>query len=407
MKGKSLAIIGTQYGDEGKGKIVDFLSEKADYVVRYQGGANAGHTITVGEKEVILHQIPSGIVRGKKCIMGRGMVINPFTLKEEIENLKNAGYEVKDNLMIDSGAHIVLPKHIDYSKSESGTGKGIAPCYGDKSRKKGLRFYDLVNGIEDYDKFDLDARQNIETYQYFLDEHRDLLDIVGETSFELYLSKENGKNILFEGAQAIGLDIDLGQYPESTSSNTGVGGILTGSGVSHKFLDRVVGIAKAYVTRVDKNGAGPLVTQIDGEIANYLRENGGEYGATTGRPRRCGWFDVPLVKHSIRTNGIDNLVLTKLDVLSGLDNLKIATYYENGSEINGYISDAPGLRKLTPHYETLPGWGEDISSAKKMSELPNNARNYINKLEILLNVPIDVSVGPERNQTIIKGDYWV
>jgi adenylosuccinate synthase len=407
MKGKSLAVIGTQYGDEGKGKIVDFLSEKADYVVRYQGGANAGHTITVGEKEVILHQIPSGIVRGKKCVMGRGMVINPVTLKEEIEMLENSNFSVKDNLIIDPGAHIVLPKHIDYSKSESGTGKGIAPCYGDKSKKFGLRFYDLINKIEDYDKFDLDARQNIETYQYFLDKHRDLSDFIRETSFELYLAKENGKNILFEGAQAIGLDIDMGQYPESTSSNTGVGGIIAGTGVSHKFLDKVVGIAKAYVTRVDKNGAGPLVTQINGKIGDYLRENGDEYGSTTGRPRRCGWFDVPLVKHSILTNGIENLILTKLDVLGGLDNLKIANYYENCSEIKGYIADAPSLRKLTPHYENLSGWQEDISSCKKINELPKNARKYVDRLEELLKIPIDISVGPERNQTIIRRNYWV
>ena len=257
------------------------------------------------------------------------------------------------------------------------------------------------------DKFDLDARQNLESYQYFLEKHSDLSDLIEDTSFELYLAKENGKNILFEGAQAIGLDIDLGQYPESTSSNTGVGGILTGTGVSHKFIDKVVGIAKAYVTRVDKNGAGPLVTQIDGEIRDYLRENGREYGATTRRPRRCGWFDVPLVKHSIRTNGIENLILTKLDVLSGLDNLKIATYYENGSKISGYVADAPSLRKLTPHYETLPGWKEDISSCKKMNELPENARNYVDRLEKLLDVLIDISVGPERNQTIIRGNYWI
>jgi adenylosuccinate synthase len=406
MSGKGIVVIGMQYGDEGKGKLVDFLSENADFVVRYQGGANAGHTIKIGDKQVILHQIPSGILRGKKCIMGRGMVINPVTVKEEMKELEDKGFQVKGNLFIDPCAHMVLPEQVDGSKSESGTGRGIAPCYANKAGKKGLRFFDLDVSLQNIHAFDVAARMNLVKYKKFLEEHKDLLEYAQDGSKLLYYAKENNYNILFEGAQGVGLDIDHGQYPEGTSSNPTIGGVMTGSGVSHKFIDMVIGVAKAYVTRVDANGAGPLTTQLDDEVGEKIRDKGGEYGATTGRPRRCGWFDVPLIKYGIRINGIDRIFLTKLDVLSGFNEVKICVGYEKDGEEVGFIPDAIKLRNVKPIYESMPGWEQEITGCRIFEELPENAKRYVNRLMTLLGVPLDISVGPERNQTIMKDSYW-
>jgi adenylosuccinate synthase len=414
MVGKSIAIIGTQYGDEGKAKIIDHLASGSDIVVRYQGGANAGHTVVFEDKKIILHQIPSGIIQGKTCIMGGGMVIDPVALKEEIRELERNGInDVWMNLKIDPSAHIILPEHINDSKSESGTGRGIAPCYGDKAKKRGLRFFDMLNIDKSLHKFDINARPYLEKYRDFLEKHLDLRRLVENTSVYLHNSRKAGKNILYEGAQAVGLDICHGQYPESTSSNPSIGGIFSGTGISHKDIDMVVGIAKAYITRVDKNGEGPLVTQIGGELEERIREAGGEFGATTGRPRRCGWNDSVLVNHAIRTCGMDRIVLTKLDILSGLPENKICIGYDytpipsEYRNVSGfYLPDAVTLRTASPVYMPLETWDEEINSAKSMEDLPKNARSHISKLQDLFGVPIDVSVGPDRDQTIIRTDYW-
>ncbi len=413
MVGKGIAVIGTQYGDEGKGKIVDYLAEEADVVVRYQGGANAGHTLKAGDLEVITHQIPSGVLRGKIGVIGRGMVIDPFTLKKEIAELREKGFIITPrNLIIDGGAHLVLPEGIEASKGESGTGRGIAPTYADKHGKSGLRFYDLADvGRKSWDKFDTEARPNLERHRDFLMEHQDLEEFIRlHVPRDLHDLRKSGKNILFEGAQAVGLDIDAGQYPECTSSNTGVSGILSGSGVSHKDIDLVIGVAKAYVTRVDRNEAGPLVGRMEPEMETMVRDKGGEFGATTSRPRRCGWFDLPLVKHAIMENGIDKIILTKMDVLSGIDTIKIMktiAYDKIGGHPN-YIPDAPTLRRAGPgSWVNMDGWGENIRECRSLGELPRNSRNFVLSLENMLGVPVDVSVGPDREETIISEDYWV
>jgi adenylosuccinate synthase len=409
--GKSIAVIGTQYGDEGKGKIVDYLAEGADAVVRYQGGANAGHTLKAGELEVITHHIPSGVLRGKVGIMGRGMVINPVTLKEEIAKLRSFGIDITpENLKIDMGAHLVLPEGIETSKGQSGTGKGIAPTYEAKHGKSGLRFYDLLNIKKRLDILDKEARPNLEIYREFLNKHEDLLDFTMENvPHYLWNIKQQGRNILFEGAQGVGLDVDAGQYPESTSSHTGVAGILYGAGVSHKDIDLVVGIAKAYVTRVDKNEEGPLVGRMEPELEAMIREAGGEFGATTGRPRRCGWFDLPLVRQAIRENGIDRIVLTKMDVLSGIDPLKLMEVinYEGDSPNYHFVPDAAILRRATPgKMVELNGWQDNIRNCRTCEELPRNATYFVKTLENMLNTPIDISVGPDREETIISDNYW-
>lgn len=418
----SLMIVGGQWGDEGKGKIVDFLAEKADVIVRATGGNNAGHTVVVGDKTYKFHLIPSGIIHpGKLNIIGNGTVIDPNVLVDEIQMVKKSGIDVDDsNLIISSTSHIITQKHIseDLESSESKkigtTGRGIGPCYKEKIARTGLRMHDFVR----------DDNENARTLRPFV---KDTYMFVNDA-----FSKQ--KKVLFEGAQGTLLDIDHGTYPFVTSSNPTAGGILSGSGVGPGKIESVVGIFKAYCTRV---GGGPFPTELgspdetksegtwdkiepefDGllldatEKANsgneyflgkHMRLMGREYGTTTKRPRRCGWFDVVAAKYSVMINGLSSVVITKLDVISGLKEIKICTCYEiDGMKYDNFLLDSKLLERAKPVYETLPGWKTDLTQITNFSELPKEASDYIEKIEELVGIPVSiVSVGPERNQTMV------
>lgn len=406
-------IIGSQWGDEGKGKITDLLSKEADIIVRFQGGNNAGHTIVVGEEVFKLHLLPSGVVMGKQNCIGAGVVIEPFALLEEIENIQKRGIEI--DLTIDPYCHIILPYHkvIDQSSEDNlgenkigTTGKGIGPCYADKVNRVGIRFVDFLDAQE----FKILLKKNVAlknqqnpNYSFNADEIYDqyaplipkLKQYLGDVSGMLY-ENLNKKKIIFEGAQGTMLDIGHGTYPFVTSSNTISGGVFVNVGIPPMDLD-VVGIVKAYTTRV---GSGPFPTELNGEMGEKIRIAGQEFGTTTGRPRRCGWLDLPLLKYSTRLNGFTQLALTKLDVLSGIETLKIATGYE----IDGTKADFPltvnQLDSLTPVYVEMPGFefDQDISSYDK---LPNTAKQYIEFIEDYLKVNVTIlSTGPKRSQTM-------
>jgi adenylosuccinate synthase len=402
-------VVGMQYGDEGKGKLVDFLAKDADYVVRFQGGNNAGHTVVVNGEETILHFIPSGAFHDNICVMGNGVVLDLVEFKKEIEMLKEKGVDLSDRMLISENAHLILPADVDDSKNDKigSTGKGIAPAYTNKFAKTGLRVRDILNAETEIDDIDLRARENLTKFKDFLLEHSYLKKSVVNVSKVLNEAIDSGKNVLFEGAQAVGLDIDHGHYPFVTSSNCSAGGACTGTGVSPVKIDRVFGVSKAYITRVDREGESPLTTQIDGEIGDLIREKGKEYGATTGRPRRCGWFDCVLAKHALRVNGIKDMVITKLDILDGLDEVKICTHYDlDGGRVDDFPSDAIMQRKCKPVYEVLPGWKEDITGIKTFEELPETAQAYIKRIEELLGVNVMmVTNGPGREECIpIKMD---
>jgi adenylosuccinate synthase len=422
----NVVVVGAQWGDEGKGKVVDIFTEYADDVIRFQGGNNAGHTLVVGNDKVILHLIPSGILHpGKRCIIGNGVVLDPEVFIQEITALKAGGRLLDDScLLLSESLHIIMPYHkkIDIAreiKSGSGkigtTGRGIGPCYEDKIGRRGIRLMELL----DRDCFARKLRENLEEKNFLLEKYlgaapldfdeifetycgyADVLrKYVADTSLILRQDISAGKKILFEGAQGTMLDIDYGTYPFVTSSSTCAGGACTGTGVGPRELHEIIGISKAYVTRV---GSGPFPTELEDEFGERLRTAGGEFGSTTGRPRRCGWFDALVARYSVRINGLTGIALTKLDVLSGFDTIKVCTGYRYQDQL---LTELPASMEVfsacQPVYEDLPGWRADITSVRRIEDLPENARKYIKRLEELVCCPITlVSVGPRRDETII------
>jgi adenylosuccinate synthase len=422
----NVVIVGTQWGDEGKGKIVDLLAEHADVVVRFQGGNNAGHTMVVGGEQLITHLIPSGILQQKVCMIGNGVVVDPAILIEEFDHLTSRSVDISpDNLKISEKAHLIMPYHkqIDHAREKlkgdkkiGTTGRGIGPAYEDKATRQGIRFVDLldpeefrekVNTILDEKNFylkhylsaeTLDGARIIDQYEAYAER---LAPYVTNVSIIIDRTIKNGQQVLFEGAQGTHLDIDHGTYPFVTSSNTIAGNACCGAGVGPAAITDVIGIVKAYTTRV---GKGPFPTELFDEAGDRIQEKGAEFGATTGRRRRCGWLDTVILRNSVRLNGLTSLAVTKLDVLDGLESLKICTGYEYKGEIlNTFPASLKVLGDCQPVYETLPGWPDNITDAKEMNDLPANVINYLNRIEELTETPIHiVSVGAERNQTILK-----
>ena len=421
----SVVLIGAQWGDEGKGKVTDFLAEKADIVVRYQGGNNAGHTVVVGEEEFKLHLIPSGILYPEKiCIIGNGVVIDPAVLLEELKYLAERGINT-DNLRISPRAHVIMPYHkkldevIEESKGANKIGttkRGIGPAYMDKAARVGIRIVDLM----DKEEFELQLEQNLKEKNHLLDrvydakgfdkdsvmkeylEYADLLrKYVADTSVIIYDALQEGKNVLFEGAQGTLLDLDHGTYPFVTSSHPIAGAACTGAGLGPTQITKTLGILKAYTTRV---GEGPFPTELNDAVGLHLREVGHEFGTTTGRPRRCGWFDAVIARYAARISGLNSFAVTKLDVLTGIETLKICTGYKYRGEI---ITDFPAslkvLQECEPVYEEMPGWTEDITGARSFDELPKNAQAYLNRFTELSKTPISIiGIGTRRTQTIIR-----
>ncbi len=414
-------VIGTQWGDEGKGKVVDYFSKNASYVVRFQGGNNAGHTIKVGEEVYKLHIVPSGVIQGKIGIIGNGVVIDPEVLIKEIDQLKSRGITPK--LMISDRANIIMPYHkiLDgaeekyLGKEKIGTTKrGIGPCYSDKIARKGIRAIDLKNKNSLSKKLDsiipvkkklfevyeikekLDKNEILQKYAGFGDF---LKDYIFPTHIELNNAISDDKNILLEGAQGTMLDVDYGSYPFTTSSHTLAGGAVIGSGIGPRNIDDVIGIVKAYTTRV---GGGPMPTELFDENGKHLQDKGHEFGTTTSRPRRCGWLDLVVVKHSCQLSSITHIAITKLDVLDGLKTIKICTDYKlNGKEINYFPADIEDVKECKPIYKEFKGWYEIDRSSKNLSDLPKEARDYLKFIEKEIKTPISiVSIGPGRKETI-------
>ncbi len=420
-------VIGAQWGDEGKGKIIDILAKKSDYIVRFQGGNNAGHTVVVKDKKFILHLIPSGVLhKGKICIIGNGVVIDPKALLDEIDKLKKEGIVVsKKNLIIDEKAHVIFPYHkiLDSLKEENkgttkiGTTKrGIGPCYTDKVARCGIRICDLVEPEIFKVKLQANLKEknkvfkktyNFKGFSYtsILKEYskyaKQIKPLVGNCSVVLNKAVVNKKSILLEGAQGTLLDVDFGTYPFVTSSNASVGGAFTGTGLGPTHIDRVIGVIKAYTTRV---GEGPLPTVFPDDILVKVRSKGEEFGATTGRPRRCGWFDAVVGRHSALVNGLNDIIVTKLDVLDELKEIKICTGYKyKGRVYKNMPANVEVLQKCKPVYETHKGWLKDISKSKKYSDLPKEARSYLNRISELCGTKIYmVSVGSKRSQILTK-----
>ncbi|MET3699752.1 adenylosuccinate synthetase [Bacillus oleivorans] len=425
----SVVVVGTQWGDEGKGKITDFLSENAEVIARYQGGNNAGHTIRFNGTTYKLHLIPSGIFYKEKiCVIGNGMVVDPKALVKELAYLHEQGVTT-DNLRISNRAHVILPYHLKLDEVEEErkgankigtTKKGIGPAYMDKAARIGIRIADLL----DKDEFKQKLSQNLNEKNRLLEKFyevegfqlEDILDeyyeygqqikqYVCDTSVVLNDALDEGKRVLFEGAQGVMLDIDQGTYPFVTSSNPVAGGVTIGSGVGPTKIDHVVGVSKAYTTRV---GDGPFPTELKNEIGDQIREVGREYGTTTGRPRRVGWFDSVVVRHARRVSGITDLSLNSIDVLTGIDTLKICVAYQyKGEIINEFPASLKVLAECEPVYEELPGWKEDITGCKTLDDLPANARHYIERVSQLTGIPISIfSVGPDRTQTnVVRSVY--
>ncbi len=422
---KNIGVVGIQWGDEGKGKIIDILSEYADIIVRFQGGANAGHTIVAKGQKIILHLIPSGILHeGKVCVIGNGVVIDPEVFQQEIEKLKSLGYITHDErLLLSTMAHVIMPYHkkLDVLKESKGTkkigttGRGIGPAYEDKVGRKGIRVIDLLNKKIFSEK----VKQNLEEKNFLIkkfykdqpfkfrdiirtyDTYRKLLKrYTTDTVHYLHTSIDKKKKILFEGAQGTFLDIDHGTYPYVTSSNTVAGNISSGSGVSPKSIDYILGICKAYTTRV---GEGPFPTELFDESGKTMRERGVEFGSTTGRPRRCGWFDAVIVKRALQLNGVDGLCIMKLDVLDTFDTIKMCTRYKIGKRFfTRPPVDSQSLEKCEPVYEEFTGWKTSLRGITRYDDLPENAKRYIKRLEEILETRINIiSTGPERESTII------
>jgi adenylosuccinate synthase len=418
-------IIGTQWGDEGKGKIVDLLAARADVVVRFQGGNNAGHTMVVDGEQFISHLVPSGILQGKTCLIGNGVVVDPAVLIEEMDYLDGKGIDVgADRIKVSERAHLIMPYHqaVDLarenqkgSKKIGTTGRGIGPAYEDKATRRGVRFIDLlaletfaekVRTLMDEKNFylknylsatTLDAEEIIDTYRRYAGR---LAPHVTNVSIALDEAIKKGRQVLFEGAQGTHLDIDHGTYPFVTSSNTVSGNACCGSGVGPGSVTDVIGIVKAYTTRV---GAGPFPCELFDATGACIQEKGVEFGATTGRKRRCGWLDTVIVRNAVRLNGLTGLAITKLDVLGELEELKICTGYEHkGNRLNEFPASLKVLAECTPLYETLPGWSEDISTIRQFGDLPQTTKTYLKRVEELTETPIQiVSVGPGRDETIV------
>jgi len=405
IKMTTTVVVGLQYGGEGKGKIVDLLSKDYDYVVRYNGGNNAGHTIVRDGKKIVLHLVPSGIIDKKICVMGNGMVIDIEQLQKEINDIEYTfGFDPRSFLRISERAHIVLPKDIETSSHDkSSTGRGIKETYTRKAAREGIRMYDLLH-LEEIDNLDprLNSIRNDHDIHKLVELAEHFRSNTTDISHLLYWEIRRGKNVLFEGAQGTGLDINHGQYPLTTSSDCIAGGACTGAGIGPTLIDKVTGVAKVYTTRVDGDGKSPLPTQFDSELEAKIRTLGLEYGSTTDRARRIGWFDAILVKHAIEVNGVDEVMLTKLDILDSLDEIKICTsYLIDGKETNVYPCDASTLRRASPIYETMSGWKDKTRDTKSMVDLPTNAHHYINRLRAILNTKISyVSTGPDRNSGI-------
>ena len=421
----AFVVLGAQWGDEGKGKMTDYLAEEAEVIVRFQGGNNAGHTVEVGDKQYKLHLIPSGILHDDKLnIIGNGVVVDPKALFTEIDYLEREGVKVTPNkLIVSDRAHVIMPYHkiLDNLKEKARgkndigtTGKGIGPCYTDKFERCGIRICDLI----DEEVFKEKLKENIEAknkyivnvlggeelnYDEILKEYLELAErlkpYVQDTSVRLYDEIKEDKTVLFEGAQGMLLDIDYGTYPYVTSSNTTACGVASGSGVGPTMITNAVGIAKAYTTRV---GKGPFPTELDNEIGEWIREKGHEYGVTTGRSRRCGWLDTVILKTTVRVSGLTSLCVTKIDTLAGLDKLKICVGYKfDGKVIDYFPASLKDLEKCEPIYEEFEGWGEEVAEARSYNELPENAKKYLTRIEELTGTKISiVSVGPRRDQTI-------
>lgn len=424
---KITAIVGAQWGDEGKGKITDFFAGEADYVVRFHGGNNAGHTVVVDNKTYKLHLIPSGVVYGEPMsIIGNGVVVDPKVLLDEIAYIKEKGIEPK--LMVSDRAHVIMPYHIVLDGVLSGhqgnlaagsTRRGIAPVYADKMYRNGIRMIDLLEPEIFSEKLEkgygfakgliekslggtLKITQN-EIFDSYCSYGQKLKDYITDTALELYRAHKTGKAILFEGAQGISLDVDHGIYPYTTSSNTAAGHISTGTGVSFRDIDRIIGVVKAYLSRV---GEGPLPSEINGGDAHMLREKGNEYGTTTGRPRRVGWLDLVQIRQAVRVNGLTEIALTKLDILNGFKELSICVAYEiDGQKIMEMPASLNQFRKSIPVYETLPGWGDlpsDILDSG-YDTLPSTMREYIAFIERAVECPVKIiSIGPQRHETILR-----
>jgi adenylosuccinate synthase len=430
----SLVVVGAQWGDEGKGRIVDLLSERADVVVRFQGGANAGHTIVVDGVEYILHLIPSGMVRGKTCLIGNGVVIDLPTLFEEMDQLRSQDIDLEGKLFISDRAHITLPYHrlLDAAREAANparkigtTMRGIGPTYVDKMMRIGIRVADLFDEELLREKISANWEDKTHGLRHLTEEQRPHPDevvehyrefarklepFVTDCSIILDEARRRGEHILFEGAQGTGLDIDFGTYPYVTSSNTIAGGACTGSGFGPTFIDHVAGIAKAYTTRV---GEGPFPTLMEPEIEEKCRQIGQEFGATTGRKRLCGWFDAMLLRHAVRVNGLTSVILTKLDVLDSFEEIKVCTgYTRNGEVMKHFPTSLKVLAECEPVYETLPGWQTPTTGARSFEDLPTAAQTYIRRLEELCEVPVSlISVSPSRecyiplDQTLLDYEF--
>ena len=418
----NLAVLGAQWGDEGKGKIVDLLTPNFSIVARYQGGHNAGHTVYANGRKFVLRLLPSGILHPKiTCIIGNGVVIDPLALFGEIDELAQAGIEVGDRLIISDKAHLILPYHRDLdllSEARRGerrigtTSRGIGPAYEDKIARRGIRVGDLANPalLAEAVQHNVDARNRLidetrmdatEVLQMLDQAWRRMSRWVNDVSLYIARARLKGESIMFEGAQGTLLDIDHGTYPYVTSSNATIGGVCTGLGVGPKAIDTVLGVAKAYTTRV---GEGPLPTELTGPIGDRLRETGREFGAVTGRPRRCGWYDAVAVRYAVRVNGLDALALTKLDVLDGLPELQVCTAYRcHGVTLSEMPGDYAQLAACEPIYETLPGWTAPTQGLKAYDQLPREARSYVARLEEITGVPAAiVSTGSGRDETILR-----
>ncbi len=424
----NIVIIGTQWGDEGKGKIVDWLTESAEAVVRFQGGHNAGHTLVINGKKTILHLLPSGILHdGVLCLIGNGVVVSPEALLKEIHDVESIGVNVKENLRISEACPLILPYHVAMDQARESlkgdnkigtTGRGIGPSYEDKVARRAIRIQDLF----DKDIFASKLRDNLEYYNFMLANYykvgtvdysttleqtlsfaEEIKPLVSDVSRKLFNLRKANKKVIFEGAQGTLLDVDLGTYPFVTSSNCVAGSASTGSGISPKMIDYVLGIVKAYTTRV---GSGPFPTELTDAVGMGLASRGNEVGSTTGRARRCGWFDAAALKRSVQINGIDGLCITKLDVMDGMEEIKLCVgYVRNGKEYDILPFGSDLVVGCEPIYETMPGWTDTTAGITKYEALPQAAKNYLRRIEEIIETKIDIiSTGPDRNETILIND---
>lgn len=426
----NVVIIGAQWGDEGKGKLVDCLTERADVVARFQGGHNAGHTVVINDKQFILHLIPSGVLHADKmCIIGNGVVIDPGALIKEIRELREQGIRVAENLAISKNAHVIMPYHMAVEaekekkkgdKKIGTTGRGIGPAYVDKAGRTGIRMGDLMrpalfkeklsSNLEDFNfiltkQFGADPLDEKSIYETYMEYAAFLKKHVQDTDVVINEMIEEGDNVLFEGAQGTLLDIDHGTYPYVTSSNASAGGACTGLGIGPTKIDAVLGVVKAYTTRV---GGGPFPTEIHDDLGEKIREKGGEFGATTGRPRRCGWLDFIALRHAVRINGLSGILITKLDILEGLDTIKVCVAYKfEGQTLETFPKELDVLEKCEPVYEEVSGWKEPTTGITDFDALPKKARDYIRLIEDGLKVPVDmISTGKKRNELITLRSHF-